>query len=231
MKKSAADSESGGAWQVLRLHRAPGAGAVPDPGRSMRTTEDEAREKAHGPVPVSVLGGLCVLQSGRAGHRARATRCARSTCARTGGDATPRSNGDFRTSDRFQGDDDEVLAAEPAQYPGTRPELAVTRAQARLMCQNFDASGHSNHSGRGCHVVGDPGALRPGRHSLQRCVRCTRHGLLRRALEGPAADGLSFEHVGRDAASGFRQSSPSPATGDNRQAPPVAMRQSGVSCP
>jgi hypothetical protein len=25
----------------------------------------------------------------------------------------------------------------------------VTRAQARLMCQNFDASGYSNHSGRG----------------------------------------------------------------------------------
>ena len=54
---------------------------------------------------------------------------------------------EFRTSDRFQGDGDEVLQP-TAQFPGTRP-AAVTRAQARLLCQNFDASGHSNHSGRG----------------------------------------------------------------------------------
>ena len=54
---------------------------------------------------------------------------------------------DFRTSRRFVGDAAEML--HPAgQFPGTRP-AAVTRAQARLMCQNFDASGHSNHSGRG----------------------------------------------------------------------------------
>ena len=55
--------------------------------------------------------------------------------------------GDFRTSDRFQGDDEEVLVL-LAAYPGTHPS-PVTRAQARLLCQNFDASGHSNHSGRG----------------------------------------------------------------------------------
>ena len=54
---------------------------------------------------------------------------------------------DFRTSDRFQGEGDERLSP-TGQYPGTRP-ASVTRAQARLMCQNFDASGHSNHSGQG----------------------------------------------------------------------------------
>mgnify|MGYP003383698687 CR=1 FL=1 len=54
---------------------------------------------------------------------------------------------DFRTSERFIGDDEETLQPS-CQFPGTRP-AAVTRAQARLLCQNFDASGHSNHSGRG----------------------------------------------------------------------------------
>ena len=54
---------------------------------------------------------------------------------------------DFRTSERFVGDDQETLQP-TSQFPGTRP-MAVTRAQARLLCQNFDASGHSNHSGRG----------------------------------------------------------------------------------
>ena len=54
---------------------------------------------------------------------------------------------ELRTSARFSGDAAEVV--HPAgQFPGTRP-APVTRAQARLMCQNFDASGHSNHSGRG----------------------------------------------------------------------------------
>lgn len=53
----------------------------------------------------------------------------------------------FRTSGRFEGPDDERLEPSSA-YPGTRP-APVTCAQARLMCQNFDASGHSNHSGRG----------------------------------------------------------------------------------
>ncbi len=54
---------------------------------------------------------------------------------------------DFRTSARFEGRDEDLI--QPcAQFPGTRP-AAVTRAQARLLCQNFDASGHSNHSGKG----------------------------------------------------------------------------------
>jgi hypothetical protein len=54
---------------------------------------------------------------------------------------------EFRTSERFQGDGAEVVQP-VASCPGTRP-AAVTRAQARLLCQNFEASGHSNHSGRG----------------------------------------------------------------------------------
>ena len=53
----------------------------------------------------------------------------------------------FRTSARFEGPGDEQI--EPCGgYPGTHPE-PISRAQARLMCQNFDASGYSNHSGRG----------------------------------------------------------------------------------
>ncbi len=53
----------------------------------------------------------------------------------------------FHTSVRFEGPDDERVEPSCA-YPGTQP-APVSRAQARLMCQNFDASGHSNHSGRG----------------------------------------------------------------------------------
>ena len=62
-------------------------------------------------------------------------------------EATPEAESTFRSSARFEGRDDDLV--EPtAQFPGTRP-APVTRAQARLLCQNFDASGHSNHSGKG----------------------------------------------------------------------------------
>ena len=62
-------------------------------------------------------------------------------------EATPEAEPAFRSSARFEGGDDELI--EPAtQFPGTHP-VPVTRAQARLLCQNFDASGHSNHSGKG----------------------------------------------------------------------------------
>ena len=57
------------------------------------------------------------------------------------------SEPNFRTSERFSGDSAELLHP-TGQFPGTRP-APVTRSQARLLCQNFDASGHSNHSGRG----------------------------------------------------------------------------------
>ena len=53
----------------------------------------------------------------------------------------------LHTSVRFEGPDDETVEPTSA-YPGTQP-APVSCAQARLMCQNFDASGHSNHSGRG----------------------------------------------------------------------------------
>ncbi|MEO8546088.1 MAG: hypothetical protein ABI434_21055 [Burkholderiaceae bacterium] len=56
----------------------------------------------------------------------------------------------FHTSGRFEGPDGERIEPSSA-YPGTRP-APLTRAQARLMCQNFDASGHSNHSGRGASL-------------------------------------------------------------------------------
>lgn len=57
------------------------------------------------------------------------------------------SDAGLRTSARFHGDPSEKLQPGSA-YPGTQPS-AVARAQARLICQNFDATGHSNHSGRG----------------------------------------------------------------------------------
>lgn len=53
----------------------------------------------------------------------------------------------LRTSARFIGDASEMVHPTGC-FPGTRP-APVSRAQARLMCQNFDASGHSNHSGQG----------------------------------------------------------------------------------
>lgn len=53
----------------------------------------------------------------------------------------------FRSSARFEGPDDQRVEPSSA-FPGTQP-ASVSRRQARLMCQNFDASGHSNHSGRG----------------------------------------------------------------------------------
>lgn len=62
-------------------------------------------------------------------------------------DAGPAPDQDFRTSERFEGDDDELVHPSGA-FPGTQP-AAITRGQARRMCRNFDASGHSNHSGRG----------------------------------------------------------------------------------
>ena len=53
----------------------------------------------------------------------------------------------LRTSSRFEGAADGLL--QPLSgFPGTQP-TPVTRSQARLLCQNFDASGHSNHSGKG----------------------------------------------------------------------------------
>jgi len=56
---------------------------------------------------------------------------------------------EFRSSGSFAsaGADDDLVQP-TGQFPGTRP-APVTRAQARLLCRNFDACGHSNHSGQG----------------------------------------------------------------------------------
>ncbi|MBL8337489.1 MAG: hypothetical protein JNM97_11990 [Rhodoferax sp.] len=107
-------------------------------------SEDEARDKALEQFFSGAVAYMSCTQIEPATARVRPMR--EKHLRRTGqpdGDGEP----EFRTSDRFQGEDEELL--QPlGQFPGTRP-AAVTRAQARLLCQNFDASGHSNHSGRG----------------------------------------------------------------------------------
>lgn len=107
-------------------------------------SEDEARDKALEQFFSGAVAYMSCTQIEPATARVRPMR--EKHLRRAGqpdGDGEP----DFRTSDRFQGEDEELL--QPlGQFPGTRP-AAVTRAQARLLCQNFDASGHSNHSGRG----------------------------------------------------------------------------------
>ena len=63
------------------------------------------------------------------------------------GDKARDEDPDFRTSGRFIGDGTHTV--EPAgTFPGTHP-MPVSKAQARLLCRNFDACGHSNHSGQG----------------------------------------------------------------------------------
>jgi hypothetical protein len=107
-------------------------------------SEDEARDKALEQFFSGAVAYMSCTQIEPATARVRPMR--EKHLRRAGqpdGDGEP----EFRTSDRFQGEDEELL--QPlGQFPGTRP-AAVTRAQARLLCQNFDASGHSNHSGRG----------------------------------------------------------------------------------
>jgi hypothetical protein len=61
--------------------------------------------------------------------------------------ATAEDDSGLHTAESFLGDAD-TLVAPTGQFPGARSE-AVTCAQARRICRNFDASGHSNHSGQG----------------------------------------------------------------------------------
>lgn len=56
----------------------------------------------------------------------------------------------LRTSDRFEGPEAELLQPQFV-FPGTQP-TPIPRSLARLMCQNFDATGHSNHSGKGASL-------------------------------------------------------------------------------
>lgn len=72
---------------------------------------------------------------------------------RKSGAEAPQPDGvdsDFHTSGTFEGAGD-GLVQPTGQFPGTRP-APMTRAQARTLCQNFDASGHSNHSGQGASL-------------------------------------------------------------------------------
>ena len=63
------------------------------------------------------------------------------------GDQARDEDPNFRTSGRFIGEGAHTV--EPAgTFPGTHP-MPVSKAQARLLCHNFDACGHSNHSGQG----------------------------------------------------------------------------------
>ena len=104
--------------------------------------EEQAREKALALFLAGSVGYVSCTQVEPATARVRPMREKHLRRAEASDAAV-----DFRTSDRFMGDDTERLVPESI-YPGTRPS-AVTRAQARLQCLNFDASGHSNHSGRG----------------------------------------------------------------------------------
>mgnify|MGYP001295631650 CR=1 FL=1 len=109
-------------------------------------SEDEARERALAHFFAGRVAYMSSAQVEAPTTRVRPVREKHLRKISSRSDA-PELAQDFRTSGRFEGPDDELL--EPScRYPGTRPE-PLTRAKARLMCQNFDASGHSNHSGRG----------------------------------------------------------------------------------
>lgn len=107
-------------------------------------SEDEARDKALALFFSGSVAYMACTQVEPATARVRPMREKHLRKAESNDDA---QQADFRTSDRFQGDDSETIQPS-VNFPGTRP-MPVTRMQARLLCQNFDASGHSNHSGRG----------------------------------------------------------------------------------
>lgn len=107
-------------------------------------SEDEAREKA---LALFFRGSVAYMSCTQVEPATARVRPMREKHLRRHGQEEVSEALEFRTSDRFQGDGAEVVQP-AAQFPGTRP-AAVTREQARLLCQNFDASGHSNHSGRG----------------------------------------------------------------------------------
>ena len=107
-------------------------------------SEDEAREKA---LALFFAGSVAYMSCTQVEPATTRVRPVREKHLRKTGHLDDLLEPDFRTSERFSGDEGETLQP-TSQFPGTRPQ-AVTRAQARLLCQNFDASGHSNHSGRG----------------------------------------------------------------------------------
>ena len=109
-------------------------------------SEDEARENALKLFFAGSVAYMTCTQVEPATARVRPMREKHLRKLETGDKPLGRED-DFRTAARFVGDDEEILQP-AAHFPGTRP-TPVTRAQARLSCRNFDASGHSNHSGQG----------------------------------------------------------------------------------
>ncbi len=107
-------------------------------------SEDEAREKA---LALFFSGSVAYMSCTQVEPATTRVRPVREKHLRKSERGDGHDGLDFRTSERFNGDEEEIL--QPlSQFSGTRP-ATVTRAQARLLCQNFDASGHSNHSARG----------------------------------------------------------------------------------
>jgi len=107
-------------------------------------SEDEARDKA---LALFFAGSVAYMSCTQVEPATTRVRPMREKHLRKTEHQDRLDEPQFRTSERFLGEDTETLLP-VGQFPGTRPS-AVTCAQARLLCQNFDASGHSNHSGRG----------------------------------------------------------------------------------
>lgn len=107
-------------------------------------SEEQAREKA---LALFFAGSVAYMSCTQVEPPTTRVRPMREMHLRKAERTNTQDGMELHTSERFKGDDEETL--QPlSQFPGTRP-APVTRAQARLLCQNFDASGHSNHSGRG----------------------------------------------------------------------------------
>ena len=107
-------------------------------------SEDQAREKA---LALFFAGSVACMSSTQVEPPTTRVRPMREKHLRKAERNDVPYETELRTSERFKGDNEETLQPS-CQFPGTRP-AAVTCAHARLLCQNFDASGHSNHSGRG----------------------------------------------------------------------------------
>jgi hypothetical protein len=109
-------------------------------------SEDEARDKG---LAQFFAGSVAYMSSSQVEAPMARVRPVRERHQRkhAADDGDAAQSPDFRTSGRFEGPDDELVLP-ASQFPGTSP-APITRDQARLMCRNFDASGHSNHSGKG----------------------------------------------------------------------------------
>lgn len=107
-------------------------------------SEQQAREQA---LARFFAGRVAYMSSVQVDPPTARVRPVREKHLRKEAGREPASAQAMRTSARFEGDEAGLLQPE-CVFPGTRPG-PVTRGQARLMCQNFEATGHSNHSGKG----------------------------------------------------------------------------------